>query len=111
MNISERIKKRREELGISQEHLAELLGYKSRSSINKIELGLSEIPLAKLPSFAKALKTTPEYIMGLDEEDTKKEEDTSAMFRVDLSNFPEEKQKKIKNDLERFLKFLLEEKE
>ena len=38
MKIGERIKYRREQLGLSQDELARRLGYKSRSSINKIEM-------------------------------------------------------------------------
>ena len=41
MTIYDRIKLRREELGMSQQELAYKLGYKSRSTINKIELGLA----------------------------------------------------------------------
>ena len=37
MNLYQRIKERRESLGMSQEELAKKLGYKSRSTINKIE--------------------------------------------------------------------------
>lgn len=37
MTIGQRIKVRREELNMSQEELAKRIGYKSRSSINKIE--------------------------------------------------------------------------
>ena len=37
MTIGERIQKRRTALGMTQEDLALALGYKSRSSINKIE--------------------------------------------------------------------------
>lgn len=40
MTIGQRIKVRREELNMSQEELAKRIGYKSRSSINKIELDL-----------------------------------------------------------------------
>ena len=69
------IKKRREELGLSQEELADKLGYKSRSSINKIELGLSDIPFSKIPLFAKALEIEPEILMGW--EKTKKQEDSN----------------------------------
>ena len=36
MELYKRIKARREELGMSQEELATKLGYKSRSTINKI---------------------------------------------------------------------------
>ena len=38
MTIGQRIKQRREELQMSQEELATKLGFKSRSSVNKIEL-------------------------------------------------------------------------
>lgn len=63
-NIYKRIRTRREDLGISQEELANRLGYKSRSSINKIEKGENDIPQSKIQAFAKALRTTPEYLMG-----------------------------------------------
>jgi DNA-binding XRE family transcriptional regulator len=39
MELYERIKKRREELDLSQDELAQKLGYKSRSTIAKIEKG------------------------------------------------------------------------
>lgn len=67
MELYKRIKKRREELGMSQQELATKMGYKSRSSINKIELGENDIPQSKIVSFAKALETTPEYLMGFEE--------------------------------------------
>lgn len=49
------VKRRREELGLSQEDLARLLAYKHKTSINKIEMGKSGIPRAKLPDFARVL--------------------------------------------------------
>lgn len=67
------IKSRREELGISQEELAYRLGYKSRSSINKIELGLNDLPQSKIKAFAQALNTTPAQLMGWDQEPSSKE--------------------------------------
>ena len=39
MEIGERIRQMRIGLGLSQDELAKLVGYKSRSSINKIEIG------------------------------------------------------------------------
>lgn len=62
--IGERIKARRELLKMSQQELAEKLGYKSRSSINKIELGEQNLTQSKIYKIATALYTTPEYIMG-----------------------------------------------
>ena len=64
LEIYKRIRARREELGISQEELAKRLGYKSRSSINKIEKGENDIPQSKIVAFAEALRTTPERLMG-----------------------------------------------
>lgn len=89
MNTADIIKKRREELGLSQEELAEKLGYKSRSSINKIELGLSDIPFAKIPSFAKALDIKPEVLMGWTEEKTqpKKQEESNVAHIYAESDF------------------------
>ena len=64
MHIGEKIKKRREELGLSQEELAKKLGYSSRSTINKIEKGINDITQSKIVAFANALDTTPAYLMG-----------------------------------------------
>lgn len=64
MEIGNRIKYRRELLGMSQEELAKKIGYKSRSSINKIEIDGRGLPQSKIVAFAKALETTPAYLMG-----------------------------------------------
>lgn len=66
-NMGTIIKKRREQLGISQEQLANILGYKSRSSINKIELNHTDLPQSKIVALAKALSVTPAYLMGWEE--------------------------------------------
>lgn len=67
MDTGDRIKKRREELGMSQEELAKKVGYKSRSSVNKIEIDGRGLPQNKIVIFAKALETTPAYLMGWEE--------------------------------------------
>ena len=68
MSIGERIKNRREALGMTQEELALKLGYSSRSSINKIESNERNLKQSKIKAIADALGTTPGYIMGWDEE-------------------------------------------
>lgn len=68
MTIGDRIRIRREELNLSQDELAHKLGYKSRSSINKIEKDGRELPQSKIKAIADALETTPSYIMGWEEE-------------------------------------------
>lgn len=69
MDIGQIIKQRREELGMSQEELANKAGYKSRSSINKIEVDGRGLPQSKIIAIAKALRTTPAFLMGWEETD------------------------------------------
>lgn len=66
-DIYERIKSRREELGLTTEELAQRMGYKTRSSITKIETGKAGIPQSKVKAFARALQTTTAYLMGDDD--------------------------------------------
>lgn len=80
MAIGDRIKRRREELGLSQEELAKKVGYKSRSSVNKIEIDGRGLPQSKIVMFAKALETTPAYLMGWD---TVSDEDIGNVFTND----------------------------
>ena len=63
-DVGQRIRARRLELHLSQDELAKLAGYKSRSSINKIEQGKNDIPQTKIQDIATALSTTVAYIMG-----------------------------------------------
>lgn len=67
-SIGERIKMRREELNMTQEELAHQLGYKSSTSIAKIESSKREPQLKKFKQLAEALQTTPEYILGWNQE-------------------------------------------
>ena len=69
MTIGQRIQKRREELGMTQEELAHKIGYKSKSSINKIELDIQQLKQIKIKEIAEALQTTPDYIMGWDKDE------------------------------------------
>lgn len=64
LELYKNIKRRREELGISQDELAQKTGYTSRSSIAKIEKGLVDLPQTKISLFANALKATPQELMG-----------------------------------------------
>ena len=58
------IRKRRKELGMSQEELAKKVGYTSRSTIARIENGEIDLSRSKILAFADALKTTPSELMG-----------------------------------------------
>ena len=69
MNLVEfgkRIRDRRTDLDMTQEELAKRAGYTSRSSINKIELGLVDLPQSKILAIANALGVTPAWLLGWD---------------------------------------------
>ena len=66
--IGQRVKRLRESLGMSQESLAFAVGYQSRSSINKIELGKTDLSQSRIIELATALNTTPRYLLDGDDE-------------------------------------------
>ena len=52
------IRKRREELNMSQRELASKVGYKDNSTIAKMEKGYVDVTLGRLKKIAEALNTT-----------------------------------------------------
>ena len=68
MKLHETIRARRVALHMTQQELAARLGYKSTSTIAKIEAGINDIPQSKIKSFANALATTPGALLGLGNE-------------------------------------------
>lgn len=83
MTIGERIAKYREERGLSQEELAHLLGYKSRSTINKIETGKRDVPRKMIAQLSIVLNVSPLDILG------ENEKSLSLSKREALSNMLE----------------------
>lgn len=80
LELFKRIRSRRKMLGISQDELAKRVGYKSRSSINKIELGINDIPQSKIVEIAFALDTTPEYLMGWTSDASNQDKDEAELI-------------------------------
>ena len=75
--IGNNIMARRKELNMTQEELAKKMGYKSKSTINKIENGTNDIPQSKVVKFAEVLGTTPAALMGWEKQVEKKPEETA----------------------------------
>lgn len=67
LQVGSRIRNLRLQKRMSQDELAKACGYSTRSTINKIELGVNDLPLSKIKTIANALDTTVEEILGLDE--------------------------------------------
>ena len=87
--IYEKIKNRRIELGYSQDELARLMGYKSRSTINKIESGQVDIARTKIAKFAEVLKVPPSYLMGWDDDEGYYTDPEVAEYANKLKNNPD----------------------
>lgn len=70
VRLGRQIRRLREQLGMSQEELAKKLGYRSKSSINKVETGSQGLTQSKIMRFAEALQTTPGELLDWASDDT-----------------------------------------
>ena len=64
MTTNEKIKYLRKRKSMSQQQLAEAVGFRTASAVNKIEAGIRGISGPKLIAFANALNTTPSYLLS-----------------------------------------------
>ena len=82
--LYKRIRKRRLDLGMTQSELAKAAGYENRSSIARIERGDTNLPQSKVIDIAAALKISPSYLYGWEDEEiaifTARQEETMAKF-------------------------------
>ena len=77
MTTGDRLKRLRKELGLSAEELGAMIG-KDRSTIYRYERGdIENATVDVIPRLAKALKTTPQHILGWDK--------TPAFYWVEAS--------------------------
>lgn len=94
-----RIKSLREEKKMSQSTLAELVGYKDKTAIAKVESGKVDLPQSKISAFAKALNTTTSYLFA---DNNVIEEPQTIAAHFDGEDYTEEELDKIKE----FAKFV-----
>ena len=64
MSFPENLRRRRLELGLSQDELALKLGYKSKSSIARLEAGETDVSSSKLKRIALIMNTTSDELIG-----------------------------------------------
>lgn len=99
--IGEKIRRKREELGMTQEELAKKLGYKNKSTIAKIETGINDITQSKVCDFANVLNTTIAYLMGWEDENgfaalSEKENEQTESSKATYKDLPlTEKEKQL----------------
>ena len=115
MTIGQRIQQKRKEMRMSADELAKKLG-KDRSTIYRYEKGdIEKFPLDILEPIAKALNTTPAYLMGWEKEEKNNNTIVNIVVRLrtdseflsvveSLNKLNEEKLRGVKQMLTAFLK-------
>lgn len=90
MSYGKNIKRRREELGMTQEDLAKACGYQSKSSISKIESGETDLTQSKLIEIAYALKTTPGALFEpINQDKSKQKKSFKDHIMTNILGFPD----------------------
>ena len=88
MTLFKNIKKYREEQELSQEQLAQLVGYKNRSSIARIERGDVNVPQHMIVKFAKVFGILPGDLMGWDNQENEEfsSDEKAIIYKYRLLN-------------------------
>lgn len=88
-NSGTRIKRRRTDLQMTMEQLAEKTGYTSPSKktiIYQIESGKSEVTYSRLSAFATALETNIYYLLGLSDRADITDQEILSLIEEKYSN-------------------------
>ncbi len=87
LELYKNIKRRRQQLKMTQTDLALKMGYADKSMIAKIEKGNVDLPQSKILAFANVLETTPSELMGWDYE-TESTETVDNVYKLDKIKLP-----------------------
>ena len=81
------VKNRREDLKLSQAELARMVGYKTKNTIERIESGGYNVTQSEISKLARALKTTPNALMGWTPKVKEEEEPLSSEEYILVDNY------------------------
>lgn len=87
LELYKNIKRRRQQLKMTQTDLALKMGYADKSMIAKIEKGNVDLPQSKILAFANVLETTPGELMGWDYE-AEPTETVDNIYKLDKIRLP-----------------------
>jgi transcriptional regulator with XRE-family HTH domain len=82
MEIGDRIKQRRMDLGWSQRELANKMGYSDNSTLARIEQGKVEVYQGRIEQFADVLGVSVAYLMGWEEEQKKNDIQADIILKM-----------------------------
>lgn len=109
-HIGKKIRQLREEKGMTQEELAHKVGYKSRVSINKIELQ-RDIPIKKISAIAKALDVTPSALMEWPDVRIEHKDLDSDYMTFEVTHLSKDHRKRLEAYYMRLMEMMKEEKD
>lgn len=89
MTVGERIKLKREQLGLSQTELAIRAKYSDKTAISKLEHAGNNISMKQVERLAKALECSSQYLMGWEEEKKSKKDFAQDLFRDEIGEIIE----------------------
>lgn len=97
--LGKRITQRRQEINMTMDELAHLMGYKHRSSIQKLENGENGLPSDKVEELAGYLQMDPAELMGWIRLDAKNHGMTKLVQKAFEQVMPSEEEFKLLNDM------------
>jgi len=116
MTLGQKLKSKREELGLTQGYIAKKVGVATQTIFKYENEIVTNIPLDRLELLADALNVTPAYLMGWEETTIKKNDtitDIILQIRSDeellelvkgICNLPEEQRSAVQTFLSAFNK-------
>lgn len=97
--LGKRITQRRQEINMTMDELAHLMGYKHRSSIQKLENGENGLPSDKVEELAGYLQMDPAELMGWIRLNAKNHGMTKLVQKAFEQVMPSEEEFKLLNDM------------
>lgn len=97
--LGKRITQRRQEINMTMDELAHLMGYKHRSSIQKLENGENGLPSDKVEELAGYLQMDPAELMGWIRLDAKNHGMTKLVQKALEQVMPSDEEFKLLNDM------------
>lgn len=90
MTVADRIKECRENLGLTQTELANMMGCKDKSTVSRIESSGNDVSMRNIKRIAPVLKTTPSYLLGWDDHENVKPlpsiDKAGVLARISMDN-------------------------
>ena len=111
MDIGKRIRERRKELNMSVDELAKKLN-KNRTTVYRYEKGdIENLPMDILGPLAKALDTTPAYLMGWDNKPISAIDTITDYYRLSVEHEDNIRLRRFKVWAEKFDKYVFTDEE